>query len=65
MQKLLIYIVGKFSLYCVFTLLLTPPKIGVDFTLIFTLSGTVISIPPKIALAFITWSCAIFAFFKS
>ena len=46
-------------------MLFVPPNIGVDFICMFTHVGTFISIPPNIALAFITWSLLIVAFDKS
>ena len=55
-----------FFLELVFSfLLVTPPKIEVDFTITFTSSGTKILIPPNILEALITISFSIIASLKS
>ena len=62
---------AKASIYITFLglllldLLLTPPNIGVDLIFTSTSLGTIISIPPNIALAVITASSLIFASVKS
>ena len=65
MQVALIYSVCESSATTFLFLSEAPPNIDVDCTFTFTLSGTNISIPPNIAVAFITWSDVIIALLKS
>jgi len=64
-QSASIYIVGFSLSYALSYLLLTPPNIEVDFTLIFTFAGTNIFTPPNTALAFIMPSSFILQAVKS
>ena len=64
-QVALTYTVGAFSIGLVLLFVEVPPKTEVDSTLTLYSIGTIISIPPKTALALITTSSVIIAPLKS